>query len=258
MDRTLSKVEWQGRMVQPPESSSATSVRGTSFVALAMKQDGTPVVQLEILNDKVVVLVGGEELDFAGLTEQRLGNVTIVDLGNNTFAVRFRSGVSVQRVHILTNIVVTIPEHFSTRGLLGQFNGDALDDLLPRSAALPLSLNSTTEDIHHQFGITCEISNEECRVYSSTAWFHFTGIVDDPRRSLFTSTFQWQQCQRGRVRSHHRPHWPPLPVQGWRKWAGMQVCSSHREMSPSHHWVCSTMDSVLEQEKLTELFAQST
>lgn len=150
----------QGRMTQPQlESSDSTSASGTSFIALAMKQDSNPTVQLEIVNDELIVYLGGEEVDFAGLTEQRLGNVTIANKGNDTFTVRFASGVSMQASksnHILTNIIVTIPDHFSTRGLLGQFNGDPSDDLLPRDATKPLLTNSTMEDIHYQFGITCE------------------------------------------------------------------------------------------------------
>lgn len=127
----------QGRMIQPLESSSGTSVRGTSFVALAMKLGSNPTVQLEIENDELIVFVGGEMLDFAGLTEQRVENVTVVNGGNETFTVRFTSGISVQASrhnHILTNILVTVPEHFSTKGLLGQFNGDPADDLLPQNA----------------------------------------------------------------------------------------------------------------------------
>ncbi len=44
-----------------------------------MKQSGSPTVQLEILGDELVVLVGGQELDFGGLSEQRVVNVTVFD-----------------------------------------------------------------------------------------------------------------------------------------------------------------------------------
>lgn len=151
----------QGRMTQP-QSPNGTSAGGTSFVALAMRQGSNPVVQLEVANGDLLILVSGEELDFAGLTEQRVENVTVVNEGNSTFTVRFTSGESVQaseRNQILTNILVTIPAHFSTRGLLGQFNGDPADDLLPRNITTPLPTNSTTETIHYQFGITCETTS---------------------------------------------------------------------------------------------------
>jgi len=149
----------QGRMSQPLESVNGTTVRGTSFIALAMKQDKNPTVQLEMADDELIVLVGGEELDFSGLTEQRVGNATVVREGNDTVTVRFSSGATVQTSklnRILTNILVTIPEHFSTSGLLGQLNGDPADDLLPKNATVPLPTNSTIENIHQQFGITCK------------------------------------------------------------------------------------------------------
>ena len=161
----------QGRMIQPTDSSSSNStsaadVRGTSFSALAVRQDSSPTVQLEVdtEDDRLLVLVAGEELDFAGMMEQRVGNVTVARQGNDTMSivVRFVSGASVQASklnHILTDILVTIPEHFSTRGLLGQLNGDPEDDLLPQNTDVPLLLNSTLEQIHSEFGLTCEPKN---------------------------------------------------------------------------------------------------
>ncbi len=72
---------------------------------------------------------------------------------------RITSGVTLQaskRNQILTNIRVTVPEDFVTRGLLGQFNGDPTDDLLPWNSALPLPTDSATEEIHYHFGTTCK------------------------------------------------------------------------------------------------------
>lgn len=147
----------QGRMAPP---SDATSVRGTSLVALAMKQGSHPTVQLEVANGEFNILVGGEEVDFAGLRERRVDNVTVTNDGNATFTVRFTSGVIIQaseRNHILTNILVTVPEHFSTVGLLGQFNGDPSDDLLSKNATVPLPTNSAMAVIHSHFGTTCNV-----------------------------------------------------------------------------------------------------
>lgn len=153
---------FQGRMSQPQGSLNETSVKGTVFVALAIRYKTNPKVQLQIENDELIVYLDGEELDFAGLTEQRVDNVTIIKKGNETFIVRFNSGISLQVSslnHILTNILVTVPEDFSTKGLLGQLNGDPEDDFLPRNAALPIPINSTMETIHQQFGLTCKIKN---------------------------------------------------------------------------------------------------
>lgn len=153
--------QFQGRMIEPPGSSNSSTASGTSFSALAMKQNNSVLVQVEVAsNDNVVILVDGEELDFGVLTEQQLRNVTIVNEGNGSYAVRFTSGISIQASNqngILTNILVTIPEGFATRGLLGQFNGDPEDDLLPRNGTIPLPINSTVEDMHYRFGNTCKI-----------------------------------------------------------------------------------------------------
>ena len=156
LDRSFSL---QGRMAPPTEPSSTTVVRGTSFIALAMKQGSNPTIQLEVRNDEVTVLFGGEEVNFNGLREHRVENVTVVREGNATFTVRFTSGVSIRtskQNQILTNILVTVPEHFSTQGLLGKFNGNPLDDLLPRNTAVPLPIDSSMATIHSQFGLTCK------------------------------------------------------------------------------------------------------
>ena len=149
----------QGRMTEPPEFFNGSSAGGTSFTALAMKQNGNPTVQLEVANDMLVVLVDGEELDFAGLMEQRIQNVTVVKEGNEKITTRFTPGITIQssnRNGILTNIVVTLPDHLSTKGLLGQFNGDPADDLLPQNNSTPLPANSTTDNIYYMFGLTCK------------------------------------------------------------------------------------------------------
>ena len=153
----------QGRMTEPVLSTSSeslnTTIRGTSFEALAMKEGDNPTVQLEIADSELRVLVDGDRIDFSAVSEQRFSNVTITDVGNSTFTVRFTSGASVTVTKfytILTNILVTLPEHFTTRGLLGQFNGDPNDDLLPQNNPVPLPANATIENIHYDFGITCE------------------------------------------------------------------------------------------------------
>lgn len=153
----------QGRMTEPLLTTGSelmnNTIRGTSFEALAIKANLNPTVQLEVVNGELQVLVDGEKIDFSFVSEQRFSNVTIVDVGNSTFAVRFTSGATVTASKfdiILTNIVVTIPEHFITRGLLGQFNGDPNDDLLPKQSPMPLPINATEEDIHYNFGLTCK------------------------------------------------------------------------------------------------------
>lgn len=156
----------QGRMTEPLLTTGSemmnNTISGTSFEALAMKEDGNPTIQLEVVDSELRALVDGEKIDFSSISEQRFSNVTIADVGNSTLAVRFTSGTTVTASkfdNILTNIIVTLPEHFITRGLLGQFNGDPNDDLLPKENPVPLPVNATTEDIHYNFGLTCEYYN---------------------------------------------------------------------------------------------------
>ena len=47
-----------------------------------------------------------------------------------------------------------------TKGLLGNYNGIADDDLIPKDSAVPLNVNSSLRDIHYQFGETCEYNTK--------------------------------------------------------------------------------------------------
>ena len=149
---------FQGRMTDGSNPANITN-RSTNLKALAVKEGNNPVVQLETDNNELVVLVDGDKVDFTEMSEQRFANLTITDIGNSTSVVRYTSGVSISAsvsYNRLTNVLVTLPESFSTRGLLGQFNGDPQDDLLPRNSSTPLPPNSTNEDIYHDFVKTCK------------------------------------------------------------------------------------------------------
>ena len=151
----------QGRMTEPPlpnDLNAMSNIKGTSFVSLAIKEEDSPTVQLEIIDNELRVLLDGERIDFSAVPEQRFSNVTITDVGNSTYSVRFGSGASLTASkvnNILTNILITLPEYYITRGLLGQYNGDPNDDLLPRNSTIPLPANANIEDVHYNFGITC-------------------------------------------------------------------------------------------------------
>jgi len=45
----------------------------------------------------------------------------------------------------------------SLRGLLGNYNGNSADDLLPRYGS-PLPGNATMREIHFKFGLTCKLA----------------------------------------------------------------------------------------------------
>ena len=51
---------------------------------------------------------------------------------------------------------VSIDHENKTIGLLGNFNGDPDDDLLPRDAEEPLDPSASRREIHNLFGETCK------------------------------------------------------------------------------------------------------
>ena len=54
-------------------------------------------------------------------------------------------------------MIVSLPKSFKskTKGLMGRYNDDKTDDLIPKGNGTILSLNSTLQEIHEKFGITC-------------------------------------------------------------------------------------------------------
>ena len=93
-------------------------------------------------------------------TEIILDNVAFEDSGNNTVSVNFAGGAKMElRVEngIISVMLITLPTDFKgmTRGLMGSFNGDVSDDLIPKFQSKPISVNASIEEIHKEFGITC-------------------------------------------------------------------------------------------------------
>ena len=152
----------QGRMVAPPSfTSNETTLSGSVFSALVAKEENADTVQFEIVEQGLVSLVNGRIVDFSVLPSQSFVNVTLSGYGNNTISASFLSGATISvtgRNQIITDIVVTLPDTFrhTTQGLLGQFNGDPTDDLLPRNNSISLPLNASLETIHYNFGLTCK------------------------------------------------------------------------------------------------------
>ncbi len=56
-------------------------------------------------------------------------------------------------------MLVSLPESLKgmTSGLMGTFNGIVSDDLIPRFQDKSLPLDSSIEDIHTTFGLTCKL-----------------------------------------------------------------------------------------------------
>ena len=182
----------QGRML-PITTAQNTESEATVYKAIVGKQNNSDTVQFEIIDDcGFIALVNGEQVIFGLINQQEFNNVVVSYLGNNTFSVSFSSGAYVEakeEVGIISVVSVSLPPSFEgngTRGLMGSFNGNITDDLLPNSGQEPLPLSSSVREIHELFGITCEFML--CPQYKPSLFSSCmpTGIVDSPLDSLFT------------------------------------------------------------------------
>ena len=151
----------QARMV-PANNTLGGDSLGTVFTAIVSQERDSDRVQFEVVDDEIIVLVNGEEIDFSIIKEQEFSNVTIYDLENSTFSASFSTGAYIEASEengFFSLLIVSLPETFKEKkisGLMGSFNGEILDDLLPNEGTVPLSLNSTIQEIHEKFGLTCE------------------------------------------------------------------------------------------------------
>ena len=80
---------------------------------------------------------------------------------NNAITALFSSGVNIEvKVEngIISVLSATLPliYKFKTTGLMGNYNGDPSDDLLPSGREEPISPSSDVEEIHKKFGVTCK------------------------------------------------------------------------------------------------------
>ena len=151
----------QGRMVDATDQDG-NPAPATVFSAIVARQSDSATVQFEISRRGLDALVDGERVEFEDLPVQTFNNVTVrVEEGrNDSLSASFSSGARVQvRVEngILSVLLVSLPDTFQgrTRGLMGNFNGDTSDDLQPRFG-FPVAVNSSIEEIHFQFGVTCK------------------------------------------------------------------------------------------------------
>ena len=150
-------------MVPIGSSTSDTSI-ATVLTAVLAQERYSDTVQFEVINNQITVIISGTEIHFFSITEQAFANVTIKYLGKDTFSATFSSGAYLEvreENEMLLVIIVDLPQEFmekNTHGLMGSFNGNTSDDLLPKLGQMPLSLNASLEEIHQQFGITCKLA----------------------------------------------------------------------------------------------------
>ena len=152
----------QGRMVEAVNREGEKSA-ATVYSALVGKMAHSDTVQIELRPAGLVTLVNGEQIEFAEGTELlEFQNALLQDHGNNTISVFFANGAYFEvkeENDIISVVIVSLPRAFAgkTSGLMGNFNGNTSDDLMPKGGGEPIPLNSSLEVIHEQFGITCEM-----------------------------------------------------------------------------------------------------
>ena len=150
----------QGRMIEAAATNGSLA-QATVFSALVCKQNDSDTVQLELSRRGIDALVNGERVRFDDLSEQDYNNVVVTDLGNSTISALFSNGVHLkvkEEGGIISLLLINIPSIFldATRGLLGTFNTNNADDLIPKFDTDPIPIDSPPQMVHEQFGITCE------------------------------------------------------------------------------------------------------
>ena len=148
--------------VSPDLLGSFVSQQATVFSAVVGKQNDSDSVQFEINQQQngIDVIVDGKKVNLDGISQDVFNNVTVFNLRSNGFAASFSSGCSLkvkEENGFISVFSVNAPSSFKglTRGLMGNYNGDATDDLIAQNYAEPLPYNSSVEVIHYEFGVTC-------------------------------------------------------------------------------------------------------
>ena len=145
-----------------------TTVDATVFSAIAAKDNNSDTVQFEVDENKTLIATVSGELVIFDIAEQDFEKVTVQHLGSDTIEALFSSGAYVKAKAengFISSLQVILPESFSgqVQGLLGTFNGDTSDDLFPQFGDKPLLPDSSVEDIHNLFGVTCELMSLQCK-----------------------------------------------------------------------------------------------
>ena len=154
----------QVRMIEPTINNASNQTlagSGTVITAIVAKHINSDTVQFELVDKRLVAIVNGDEVDFSEISELKFTNLTVIDKGNRTLSAVLATGVTItvrESNNILSDVAVTLSDDYfrNTRGLLGYYNGDTEDDLQPKNSSASLPLNSTLEEIHYQFGLTCK------------------------------------------------------------------------------------------------------
>ena len=87
------------------------------------------------------------------------GKAELIRQAEDSIMAVFSSGVGIT-INVtagIPNFVLSLPSSFKNqiRGLLGNYNGDKMDELFPRHQDKALSDSISDQEIHEMFGQTC-------------------------------------------------------------------------------------------------------
>ena len=144
--------------VQSTDRHYSTATVLSSLVARQLDSD---TVQFDVTRHGIAVLVNGEltALDIGG--QVMAWNIVLSRHSDTTYGMSFSGGAYIEiegGLDYLSAVVLSLPETFKnhTSGLLGNFNGDKGDDLLPMGASESIPANSDLVGIHEGFGLSCK------------------------------------------------------------------------------------------------------
>ena len=104
------------------------------------------------------------------------GKVELIRQAQDSILAVFSNGVGIT-INVtagIPNFVLSLPSSFKnqTRGLLGNYNGDKMDDFIPRNQDNALSDSILDQDIHKMFGQTCMLL-----VFTATTNFNVVLLI---------------------------------------------------------------------------------
>ena len=88
------------------------------------------------------------------------GEAELIRQAQDSIIAVFSSGVGIT-INVtagIPNFVLSLPSSFGSKiqGLLGNYNGDKMDEFIPRNQDNALSDSITDQNIHNMFGQTCK------------------------------------------------------------------------------------------------------
>ena len=138
-------------------------VDATVLLAVAVRTTESENIVFRATTDGIITSVREKRVNFGAIQEQDFDGVTLVNKQNKKeIKAFFFNGAYIEVRHdkgFISALLVSLPEGFAGRlqGLLGNYNGNTEDDFVPFGSNESLPFNTTSKNIHYQFGLTCEL-----------------------------------------------------------------------------------------------------